>query len=112
MNNKEETGVIEPFKVFIRIRPMNEREQEHSEKQLSRKKIKNYLIAEDNLLFVLDPESLDLNVILNLNLFFKGKKERSFAFDSIFDNSTNNQEIFNNVVKKINIKTILDKRYD
>lgn len=59
---KQEEGVIEPFKVFIRIRPLSEKENELTEKGNYKKKIKSVLLPEDNLLFVLDPDSMDLNV--------------------------------------------------
>lgn len=63
MLNKDE-GVIEPFKVFVRIRPLSEKEKSVNDKSNSkqRHKINSILVNEDNLLFVLDPDSLDLNV--------------------------------------------------
>ncbi len=59
MNDNVE--VLEPFKVFIRIKPLTIKEIDNFEKVKS-KKGKSILITEDNLLFVLDPELLELNV--------------------------------------------------
>jgi hypothetical protein len=61
MQVKEE-GVIEPFKVYVRVRPFNEKELEAIEKVNSKKKIKSIVIPEDNLVFVMDPDLLELNV--------------------------------------------------
>lgn len=57
---------IDCFKVFVRIRPLSEKENNSLEKIISNTKIKKYpksiLVREDNLLFVLDPDSLEYNV--------------------------------------------------
>jgi len=58
---------LDCFKVFVRIRPLSEKENLSLEKIYSNTKTKKYpksiLVKEDNLLFVLDPDSLDYNVI-------------------------------------------------
>jgi len=57
---------LDCFKVYVRIRPLNEKENNSLEKIYSNAKIKRYpksiLVREDNLLFVLDPDSLEYNV--------------------------------------------------
>jgi hypothetical protein len=104
--NIDSSEPIEPFKVFIRIRPLNEKEknfippsqkssllrnlpvnQSNQYNQLNSNK--GILLAEDNLLFVLDPDSLDYN----------GRKEKSFVFDNIFTERHCNYDIFDNVIK-------------
>ena len=97
MLSNNETN-IDSFRVYIRIRPLNEREKEISEKQLQKNNIKgapnkpnNILISEDNLLFVLDPDSLDLN----------GRRERSYIFDGVFSERNINEEIFDTVIKSM-----------
>ncbi len=57
----ENNELLEPFKVYIRINPLTCKEIEHYEKVKSRK-AKSMLIAEDNLLFALDPDTLELKV--------------------------------------------------
>jgi len=57
---------LDCFKVFVRIRPLSEKENNSLEKIMSNSRIKKYprsiLIREDNLLFVLDPDSTEYNV--------------------------------------------------
>ncbi len=54
------------FRVFVRIRPLSEKELNLIDKLYSNLKTKhfqkNILIKEDNLLFVIDPDCLDYNV--------------------------------------------------
>ena len=61
---------LDCFKVYVRIRPLSEKEDLLIEKMYINSKIKkstkSILVNEDNLLFVLDPDSLDYNV----NKFF------------------------------------------
>jgi len=88
---------IMPFKVFIRIRPLNDKERQInnvSSKSNPKEKhallaTKSILLAEDNLIFVLDPLSFEVN----------GKKERSFVFDNIFTEKNSNFDIFEGVIK-------------
>src|SRR5690349_4298743 len=87
---------MESFRVFIRIRPLNEKEKLSNQstnisKHLNFKNTKpsSILITEENLLFVLDPDSTELN----------GRKEKSFAFDKIFSELNTNKEIFDSVIK-------------
>ena len=100
---------VEPFKVFIRIRPLNEKEKNfippaHKSSLLRnlhnlpvnqsnnfQPTNKGFLLAEDNLLFVLDPDSLDYN----------GRKEKTFVFDNIFTEKNCNFDIFDTVIKSM-----------
>lgn len=100
---------VEPFKVFIRIRPLNEKEKNfippaHKSSLLRnlhnlpvnqsnnfQPTNKGFLLAEDNLLFVLDPDSLDYN----------GRKEKTFVFDNIFTEKNCNFDIFDSVIKSM-----------
>lgn len=56
------------FRVFVRIRPLSEKELNLIDKLYSNLKTKhfqkNILIKEDNLLFVIDPDCLDYNVFI------------------------------------------------
>lgn len=61
---------LDSFKVFVRVRPLTEKEINLIDKLYSNIKLKNFqkniLVQEDNLLFVIDPDSMDYNVyILN-----------------------------------------------
>lgn len=55
---KENEEIIEPFKVYVKIRPLTEKEKNANQN----KKNKKIVIAEENLVFVLDPESQEFNV--------------------------------------------------
>jgi hypothetical protein len=61
---------LDCFKVYVRIRPLSEKENNSLEKIKSNTRIKRYprsiLVREDNLLFVLDPDSLEYNVIIKV----------------------------------------------
>jgi len=61
---------LDCFKVYVRIRPLSEKENNSLEKIKSNTRIKRYprsiLVREDNLLFVLDPDSLEYNVIIKI----------------------------------------------
>ncbi len=63
MNSEEN---FDSFKVYVRIRPLNEKENNSLEKIFSNNKIRKYpksiLLREDNLLFVLDPDSMEYHV--------------------------------------------------
>ncbi len=56
------------FRVFVRIRPLSEKELNLIDKLYSNVKTKhfqkNILVKEDNLLFVIDPDCLDYNVFI------------------------------------------------
>lgn len=56
------------FRVFVRIRPLSEKELNLIDKLYSNVKTKNFqkniLIKEDNLLFVIDPDCMDYNVFI------------------------------------------------
>lgn len=77
---------LDCFKVYVRIRPLSEKEMNSLEKIISNNKIKRYprsiLVREDNLLFVLDPDSLEYNVILKI---FKNRVEKKrISYSIIF----------------------------
>ena len=55
MSENEE--LIEPFRVYVKIRPFTEPEK------ILNKKNKKIVLSEDNLVFVLDPQTLELYVI-------------------------------------------------
>ena len=97
-----DTTTIEPFKVYIRIRPLNEKEKlaamnpppttlKPNFNKHNIPKDKNILVAEDNLLFVLDPDSLDYN----------GRREKTFVFDNIFTERHSNYDLFEASIKGI-----------
>jgi hypothetical protein len=69
------------FKVFVRIRPISEKELNLIDKLYSNVKTKhfqkNILLKEDNLLFVIDPDCMDYNVFI---VFYVGKKRKKFCF--------------------------------
>lgn len=73
---------LSSFKVFVRVRPLNEKENNLMEKLYSNSnnKLKNFhkniLIKEDNLLFVIDPDRMDYNVYL---FIYKGKKRKKLC---------------------------------
>ncbi len=69
----ENNEILEPFKVYIRIKPLTSKEIEDFEKAKS-KKAKSMLIAEDNLLFALDPDTLELNVYI---LWYREEKKKA-----------------------------------
>jgi hypothetical protein len=55
--------LADPFKVFIRIRPILGKEIINYERNYQGRELKPILIPKDNQLFVKDPDLLDLNVI-------------------------------------------------
>lgn len=57
---KENEEIIEPFKVYVKIRPLTDKEKMANQA----KKNKKIVIAEENLVFVLDPESQEFNVLI------------------------------------------------
>jgi hypothetical protein len=63
---KTNENSLEGFKVYVRARPISEKEISLIEKIYSNSKSKsfqrNILIKEDNLLFVIDPDCMDYNV--------------------------------------------------
>ena len=89
---KDNDEIIEPFKVYVKIRPLTEKEKLANHN----KKTKKIVIAEENLVFVLDPESQEFYVRIKLK---KGKKEKNFVFDSVFTEKESNKTIFETIVK-------------
>ena len=71
---------LQSFKVYVRVRPLSEKEILLIDKIYTNIKMKNFqkniLIKEDNLLFVIDPDSMDYNVF---NKFYIGKKRKKFC---------------------------------
>lgn len=88
---KENEEIIEPFKVYVKIRPLTEKEKNANQN----KKNKKIVIAEENLVFVLDPESQEFNVWATVK---KGKKEKNFVFDSVFIEKDSNKLVFDKIV--------------
>ena len=68
INMEHNETSLDSFKVFVRVRPLTEKEINLIDKLYSNIKLKNFqkniLIQEDNLLFVIDPDSLDYNVYI------------------------------------------------
>lgn len=57
----ENEEVIEPFRVYVKIRPFTESEKNSQQN----KKNKKIVISEENLVFVLDPQLQELYVKQN-----------------------------------------------
>ena len=66
--NNQEANNLDCFKVYVRIRPLSEKEITATERLYANTKLKNYpksiVLKEDNLIFVLDPDKLEYNVNL------------------------------------------------
>jgi hypothetical protein len=54
--------LVEPFKVYVRIRPVLDKEIYYYERHRPNKEFKSILIQEEKVLFVIDPDILELNV--------------------------------------------------
>ena len=68
INMEHNETSLDSFKVFVRVRQLTEKEINLIDKLYSNIKLKNFqkniLIQEDNLLFVIDPDSLDYKVYI------------------------------------------------
>jgi hypothetical protein len=80
-NENQDQSNLDCFKVYVRIRPLSEKEIISTEKLYANTKLKNYpksiIVKEDNLIFVLDPDKLEYNVNIK---FKKGPKRKKFCF--------------------------------
>ena len=81
---------IEPFKVYVRIRPFLPKEltqltRKNSTSSLSTispsPKPKSVFAIEDNILFLIDPT-------------INSRKDKEYIFDGVFDQDHNNQKVF------------------
>ena len=88
---------IEPFKVYVRIRPFLPKEltqltRKNSASSLSTvtpsPKPKSVFAIEDNILFLIDPT-------------INSRKDKEYIFDGIFDQEHNNQKVFEDSIKPI-----------
>jgi hypothetical protein len=68
MNENEE--IVEPFKVFVKIRPFTEKEKALNQN----KKNKKIVLSEENLVFVLDPVTQEFYVHVKTDFREKRKK--------------------------------------
>ena len=85
--------MIEPFKVYVRIRPLlpNERKLVYNE-NLKGKKIPYQIVNSDNNTVLLkDPNNPELY----------GQNVKSFPFDKVFTEKDNNKFIFNTIIKNL-----------
>ena len=85
--------MIEPFKVYVRIRPLlpNERKLVYNE-NLKGKKIPYQIVNSDNNIVLLkDPNNPELY----------GQNVKSFPFDKVFTEKDNNKLIFNTIIKNL-----------
>ena len=104
MNNENENENCYAFKVFIRIRPYNEKERLSIAN--SQKKQKNMLQVEDNLVWfffnlVICIGSRKSRALCNKNYNCKGKQEKNFAFDGIYTEADSNYIVFEKVIKNM-----------
>ena len=96
-NNNDNSNTVEPFKVYVRIRPFLDREltqlnQLYSEDPNNNKNlVKSILTVENNTLYLNDPYNGELY----------GKNVKAFPFDSIFTEKDDNKSIFNKIIKKL-----------
>ena len=93
--------IIEPFKVFVRIRPFDEKEELS---QQTKKFQKNFISVKEN-----QVNHIKIQLIVNdkENTYeFCKKKEKFYAFDNIFQENDNNQSIFSQ-----NITNMIDNIY-
>ena len=88
---------VEPFKVYVRIRPFLDKEmsqltQLSNEDPINNKNLtKSILAVENNTLYLKDPYNGELY----------GKNVKAFSFDSIFNEKDDNKSIFNKIIKKL-----------
>ena len=88
---------VEPFKVYVRIRPFLDKEmsqltQLSNEDPINNKNLtKSILAVENNTLYLKDPYNGELY----------GKNVKAFPFDSIFNEKDDNKSIFNKIIKKL-----------
>jgi len=91
LNDKEKGIDKQQTEIKLTTSANNKENNKNISKILPDKNNRSILVAEDNLLFVLDPDSLDLN----------GRREKSFVFDNIFTEHHSNYHIFESVIKNM-----------
>ena len=101
-SNDNSNKQIEPFKVYVRIRPFLPKELTQTTRKNSSVTLidskqnsqqKSVFIIEDNLLFLLDPT-------------INNRKEKEYVFDGIFDEEHTNHSVFEKSIKPVINKVI------
>ena len=96
-SNDNSNKQIEPFKVYVRIRPFLPKELTQTTRKNSSVTLidskqnsqqKSVFIIEDNLLFLLDPT-------------INNRKEKEYVFDGIFDEEHTNHSVFEKSIKPV-----------
>lgn len=96
-SNENSNKQIEPFKVYVRIRPFLPKELPQTTRKNSSVTLidskqnsqqKSVFIIEDNLLFLLDPT-------------INNRKEKEYVFDGIFNEEHTNHSVFEKSIKPI-----------
>ena len=99
-SNDNSNKQIEPFKVYVRIRPFLPKELTQTTRKNSSVTLidskqnsqqKSVFIIEDNLLFLLDPT-------------INNRKEKEYVFDGIFDEEHTNHSVFEKSIVSILIR--------
>ena len=85
--------IIEPFKVYVRIRPLlpNERKLVYNENNKGKKIPYQIVTSDNNRVLLKDPNNPELY----------GQNVKSFPFDRVFTEKDNNKTIFNSIIKNL-----------
>ena len=84
---------IDPFKVYVRIRPLLSQEKRAIEEELKKGKSipKQIVYADNNTVNLKDPNNPELY----------GQKVKTFPFDRVFNEADDNKTIFDSIIKKL-----------
>ena len=84
---------IDPFKVYVRIRPLLSQEKRAIEEELKKGKSipKQIVYADNNTVNLKDPNNPELY----------GQKVKTFPFDRVFNETDDNKTIFDSIIKKL-----------
>ena len=86
-------NIIEPFKVYVRIRPLlpNERKLVYNENNKGKKIPYQIVSSDNNVVLLKDPNNPELY----------GQNVKSFPFDKVFTEKDNNKTIFDSIIKNL-----------
>lgn len=83
-------NLVDPFKVYVRVRPLlaHERNQVNAEIQKGKTIPEQIVTAESNTVYLTDPNNPELY----------GKNVKAFPFDRVFTEKDDNKTIFQTIV--------------
>jgi len=92
MNKNSNDVIVDPFKVYLRIRPFIEREL-NGDQNRSALKVENNLV-----IFIIKIYKNKVSVTNTEGFETCDKKERRFAFDNVFNDNDSNKIVFDKIV--------------